>query len=290
MKKINLWKIMWIAGVYALLITILYLVILYKVQWEYKDFNTYLYFYDCKGNLCTSTTKQNDYYNKILCKNNICPYIVEIIADNLILKDNNNTWIYNYIDNVVVNNEYMDYRHIGDDLFVVTDNNKQGVIDLSGNLLIVPEYDYIDDYNNGFVSYIQNNLYGIDTIDNVPNVDAGFEDIVLINDELFAGMKDNVYYIYSYDNIDKQNNTKYDYVYAYDDAILVINNNKIDILTVELKSTLLMKINTFYKYTVEKERESLEPYSDGENIYFKVFVNENEYITYKYNIINKKLV
>ena len=50
-----------------------------------------------------------------------------------------------------------------------------------------------------------------------------------------------------------------------------------------------MKINTFYEYTTEKERKSLNIYSDDENIYFRVFINESEYTTYKYNIESKKL-
>ena len=51
-----------------------------------------------------------------------------------------------------------------------------------------------------------------------------------------------------------------------------------------------MKINTFYEYTAEKERDSLKINTDGEYIYFNVFTSETQYTTYKYNISSKKLI
>ena len=44
MKKNNLWRVIWIVGIYAVLVLILYLVIMYKVKWEDKDLHKYLYF------------------------------------------------------------------------------------------------------------------------------------------------------------------------------------------------------------------------------------------------------
>lgn len=292
MKSSKIWKIIWVIGIYAILGIILYLVILYKVEWESKDLNTYLYFYDCNRELCTTTTKPKDYYSKVLCEEEMCPYITNIINNNLILENNNENWIYNYIDGEIINNNYKDYRYIGNDTFIVTDSsNNQGVIDISGNILVEIKYKYIDNYKNGFISYKINNMYGIDTIDELYNVDVNFEHIVLINDQIFAGMKDNVYKIYSYNNLNEENNENtYNYIYAYNDIILTINNNKIDILDINLNSTLLMKIDTFFEYTVEKERDSLDIYSDEEFIYFKVYNNERDYVQYKYNILEKKII
>ena len=281
MKSSKLWRIIWIVGIYVVLGLILYLVVIYKVEWEHKDLNTYLYLYDCNRELCTSTNVQDDYYSKILCEDDICPYIYDINGDDLILKRENKVWIYNYIDDEIIDDKYKDYRYIGNDMYVVLDNaDNYGVIDGLGNILVELKYDYIDDYKDGFISYVKNNLYGIVSTDDVYNIDHNYEDVVLINDKIFAGMKENVYYLYSYNDVDNDNANRYDYVYADDDVILVINNKKIDILDTNLNSTLLMKINTFYEYTVEKERDSLEIYSDGEYIYFKVFVNEFEYTDY----------
>ena len=50
-----------------------------------------------------------------------------------------------------------------------------------------------------------------------------------------------------------------------------------------------MKINSFYNYTTEKERESLNFRIDGEDIIFDVFTSESEYTSYKYNVMNKKI-
>ncbi|MBQ2873155.1 MAG: WG repeat-containing protein [Bacilli bacterium] len=287
----KIWKIIWISGIYILLFIILYLVVIYKVEWEDKDLNTYLYFYNCNHELCSSTTKQDDYYSKIVCENNVCPYIESVIGNNLILRKENNSWIYNYITDKIINNSYIDYRYIGHDMFVVTnDTNNQGVINLSGEILVSPKYDYIDDYNNGIISYKKDNLFGIDTVDNIYQVSNDYEDIVLINDKIFAGRKDNIYHLYSYNDVNNENANKYNFVYAYEDIILVANNKKIDILDTKLNSTLLIKIDSFYEYTIEKERDSLDIYVDEGILYFNVFISETEYTTYKYNISTKKLV
>ena len=292
MKGSKIWKIIWVLGIYIILFVILYLVILYKVEWEDKDLNTYLYFYNCNKDLCTSTTKVNNYYSKVLCKNDQCPYISEIIDDNVILDSNDGSYIYNYIDGTTVNNDYIKYKYLGNDLYIVTDEfNMQGIINESGNIIVSPMYEYISDYRNNFVSYRLDNLYGIDnSIDENINVDVKYEDIILINDKIYGAKSAGLYYIYSYKDDNVVNSKSYVYLKAYDDVILCINNKKIDLITVDLKSTLLMKINTFYEYRVEKEIESLNLRSDGEYIYFDVFKNENEYVSYKYNIATKKIV
>lgn len=291
MKSSKLWRLIWIIGIYAILGLILYLVVTYKVEWENKDLNTYLYLYECSHELCTSTTIQNDYYNKILCEDGTCPYISDIIGNNLILKRDNTSWIYNYINGNIISDDYFDYRYIGHNMYAVSDNSgNYGLIDGSGNEIVKLEYKYIDGYNNGFISYIDGNLYGIVSTDGKYKIKPVYNDVVLINDKIFAGMKDNIYHLYSYDNTDNDNANTYDFVYAYDDIVFVINNKKVDILDTNLNSTLIMKINTFYEYKTEKERDSLEIYTDEEYIYFKIFTNETEYINYKYSIKDKKLV
>lgn len=291
MKGSKIWKIIWVSGIYAILLVILYLVILYKVQWEDKDLNMYLYLYDCNHNLCSSSAVQEDYYSRVKCNEDNCPYITNIIGNNVILNDGTKSWLYDYIDGVIVNEDYVEYRYIEEDMFVVTDTTgNQGIISLDGSILVNPGYTYIDDYDNGFISYMRENLYGIDTLNNMYQIAPEYQDIVLINDKMFAGMKDNIYYLYSYNDINNEDVNRYNYVNAYDGVILVINNKKIDILNTNLNSTLLMKIDTFYEYTTEKERKSLYLYSDGEYIHFKVYTSETEYVQYKYNIKDKKLV
>ena len=290
-KSDKIWKIIWMSGIYILLLVILYLVILYKVKWEYKDLNTYLYFYDCGHKLCTSNNTISNYYSKILCKNDNCPYIEHIIDNNLILRNTDNkSWIYNYIDGLTVNNIYNNYRYIGHDMYVVSDESlKYGIINSKGESLVDIKYKYIDEYKDGIISYIDNNLYGITSIDNEYNIDANYEDIILINDKIFAGMIDNIYQIYSYDNKITNNSNKYNYIYVYEDVIVAFKDKKIDILNQNLNSTLVMKLDSFYEYKTEKEKGSLDIYCDGEFIHFNVFINETEYTSYKYDIKNKKL-
>ena len=291
MKSSNLWRIIWIVGIYLLLGVILYLVILYKVEWEHKDLNSYLYLYDCERDLCTSTTPQNNYYSKILCVDDDCPYIVDVIDNNIILKNNNTSWIYNYYSNQIINDSYVEYRYIGNDMYVVSNQeDKYGIININNEILVPLDYHYIDDYKNDFISYVKDNLYGIVSTDGVFDILPVYEDVVLINDKIFAGMKDNIYYLHSYNDVNNENANKYDFVYAYEDIIFVVNNKKIDILDNNLNSTLLMKIDTYYEYTTEKERNSLDIFVDDGYINFKVFLNENDYTIYKYKIKDKKLV
>lgn len=290
-KSSNLWRIIWIVGIYAILAAILYLVVIYKVEWEHKDLNTYLYLYDCNNNLCTSTVKQEEYYNKIVCKDDICPYIKEVIGNNVILKRENKSWIYNYINNKIINDTYVDYKYLRENLFVFTDSyNKQGILDLVDGVLVQSDYDYINDFKDDIISYKQNDLYGITSLDGNHKVDANYRDIVLINDKLFAGRKDNNYYLYSYNNIVESDSNKYNYIYSYGDVIFTFDNKKINILDTNLESLLLMKIDSYYEYLVEKERESLKFYFDGQNICFDVFTDENKIVTYKFNVAQKKLV
>lgn len=291
MKSSKIWKIIWVSGIYLILILILYLIIIYKVKWEDKDLNTYLYFYKCGNQLCSSTTKQNIYYNKIICENGVCPFITDIHNNNIILKDNRKTWVYNYISNEIINDKYYSYKYINDNMIIVSDiSNNYGIIDRVGNVLIDFNYSYIDDYKNGYVTYIENELFGIENKEIDYTLEPLYEDIVLINDKIFAGRLDNVYQLHTYDNLSDDNNNKYNYVYSYDNIILVANNNKIDILDSNLNSTLLMKIDSYYSYTTEEERESLNISTDGINIYFDVLINETEYTKYIYNIKSKKIM
>lgn len=291
MKCSKVWKIIWVVGIYALLTTILYLVVLYKVEWEDKDLNTYLYFYDCSDNLCTSTTKVDNYYGKVLCEDDNCPYIKEIINNNVILEKNNVAYIYNYINNKIINNNYVNYRYLDNGLYVVTDRSgNQGIINEVGDVVVQPKYEYVDNYRNKFISYKQGDFYGIENLENDIKVNAEFDDVVLINDNIYGAKKDGFYKIYNYKDNNSDDTNEYIYLDSYSDVIFAINDKKIDVMTVDLKSTLLMKINTFFEYKLEKERDSLNLHSDGEYLYFDVFTSEKEYISYKYSIVLKKLV
>ena len=287
----NIWKIVWVIGVYATLVLVLYLVVLYKVKWEDLDLNKYLYFYKCSNELCTTSEKGNiKYINSIKCDNNICPIITEINDNYVILNREGKSYIYDYTDNKIINNAYSDYHFIANNFIIATNNeNLQGVIDYSGSILINFSYNDIKSYNNGYITYKEGNKMGIASQDNSVNIKPKYDDISLIDKYKFAYKNNDGYYIAKYDSEVPISNTIYDYVYSDSLAIFTVKDNKIDILDSELRSKLLMKIDTYYSYTTEKEIKSLDIYTKNNLMYFKVYTGDNTYKKYMYDIANSKL-
>lgn len=291
MKNNSIWKIIWVIGVYAILIVVLYLVVMYKVKWEDMDLNKYLYFYNCSNTLCTSSEKQIDYHSKILCEDDICPHIKEINGSNLILANNSSSFIFNYVTGEIVNDKYVNYKFLNNNNYIVTSNDKlQGIININGDLLIDLKYDLIKDYKNGMVSYCNNNGCGIDTYDENIKLENMYDDVILINKSLFGYKNDNNYYIGKFSDGKNVNNVTYDFMYSFDNFVFVIYNNTIDILDENLNSLLLMKIKTHYKYGVEKERNSLNLFSDSKYLVFTLVNEDNSKTEYKFDIKNKKFV
>ena len=79
-------------------------------------------------------------------------------------------------------------------------------------------------------------------------------------------------------------------MFSYEDIILTVNDKKIDIMNTDLKSTLIMHITTYYDYTIEKERDSLNIKVRDNILYFNVKNEDEKYTSYKYDIKNKKIL
>ena len=287
-KKNNFWHLIWVIGVYAILILLLILIVEYKVNWENKDLNTYLYFYKCSGNLCTTNEKIDNYYSKIKCDNKTCPYIKEKYNSLVVLADNEKEYIFDYTTDHIINNSYQRYNFVNDYLIVKNNENKYGVISIDGNVLVEPKYNKIIDYKNGYLAYSENAKIGIVNEETNINIKPAYESIVLIDDSIYAYLEDNKYYIASYDTELPINNTTYDYVYSTNNVILTIKDKKIDILDSSLTSNLLLKIDTSYSYTEEKERESLNLHKEGNLLHFDVYGVEST-TAYIYDLKNNKL-
>ena len=162
LKINNIWKIIWIIGIYTVLILIFGLVINYKVEWETKDLNRYIYFYDCSQSICTSDIEQTNYYGKIICENDVCPYIVEQNNEKLIINNNNNILLYDYKKNKIINDAYSDYYFINNELIAVkNEQNKYGLIDFEGNIVSNLNYNRITDYKNGYLIYQEQEKYNL---------------------------------------------------------------------------------------------------------------------------------
>lgn len=290
MNKNNLWRVIWIVGIYAILGLILYLIIDYKVKWEYLDLNEYLYFYKCSNNLCTTTNKIDEYYSKVPCKDDICPYIKEINDSNYIILSNGETsWIYNYLTDKVLNDSFKDYHYLGNNNYVVTDKEgKQGIMNTEGKILVDFTYEDILDFKNNLISYKESDKCGIKSIDNNINIKPEYEDVILINDKYFAYKENNKYNIVAYESMETIR--KYNYLSAIKGIIIVAENNKIDILNDQLNSKLVMKIDSLYEYTKEQERDSLNIISDENFVYFNVVFEEGSYKKYKYDISSDRLI
>ena len=292
MKRNNLWRVIWIVGIYAVLVLILYLVIMYKVKWEDRDLHRYLYFYNCNDFLCTSDVAQNKHYSRVLCEDDVCPYISSINDNLVILNKKDKSWIYDYANEKVLNDKYSSYEYLKDNYYIVKDNsNNVGLINDNDEIIIsLDKYGKIIDFKNNYLLYFKDGMYYVKNITDDTELIASENKLMLINDKLYGYVEDNNYYIASYDTKEKVDDTSYNYMFAYGDIILTVNNKKIDIMTTDLKSTLIMRIDTYYDYAVERERDSLNIKVRDDVLYFNVKNEDEKYTSYKYDLKNKKIL
>ena len=171
MKKLNIPRVIWVTSLFAILITILYLVAKYKIDYEFLRKN-YLYFYQCDNVLCVSNVKDNNslIFSKYDCGFEICPnYIKNINEDYVVLNKDKEYILYNFRQDKIINNNYEDYEFITNNYIIVKRNKKKGIIGLNGEILIDTIYDdigyrkndYLEGYNLNNIIVKNNNLYGI---------------------------------------------------------------------------------------------------------------------------------
>ncbi len=292
MKRNNVWHITWIISLYAVLITILYLVIVYKVKWENRDLSDYLYFYDCGSTFCTTTNKIDNYYSNIRCDNHSCPTIIDSKSGAVILRDNGKEYIYDYLNGKVINDNYQKYAFASqDNFFIVSDaSESSGVINLDGDIIVPLEYSLIKDFKNNLVVYQEEGLLGIVSIsDENIKITPSYSDVILINDKIFAGKKEDNYEIYTLSAGNKFINDSYNYLYPYNGVMLVIRNGQLDIVDYNLRTKMIMKINTYYPYTNEVEQGTLNIKTDANTIRFTVYTSDTEYTEYLFDVKNSKL-
>ncbi len=156
MKKINFARIIWILCLFILLITILIMVMDYKIHYQYLTANK-LYFYDCSGNLCVTEVKDdtNLMFSSYDCGYEECPVYKKNIADSYVLLEQNKKFIlYDYRKAKVISQEYEDYQFLTENYIIVTIGEKYGVIDLDNNLTVAVSYNKLgynkDDYLMGY--------------------------------------------------------------------------------------------------------------------------------------------
>ena len=175
-RKINIWRLIWVVGIFAILIVILLMVIDYKVNYEYLHKN-YIYFYNCDDDLCSSFVNSgfnsNELYSIYECDYEDCPVLDrELGSDYIILTKDEKKILFDYKNGNIVADIYENYNLINDRYFIVSLNGYSGIIDFEGNILVKVNYDglgyYRDDnlvgYNAINIIAKKKNLYGIISI------------------------------------------------------------------------------------------------------------------------------
>ena len=176
-RKINFPRIVWVTSIFALLITILIMVMDYKINYQYSNEDTNkIYFYDCNGEVCTTRTKnkKKKSYSEYKCYTTCPEYKGLINEDYAILKSNDGNILYNYKLGLTIAENYTEYKFINNEYIIATKNKLEGVIDLNNNITVNTEYNQIGYYKN-------KNLIGYNT------------DSIIVK-------KDNVYGIINYKN------------------------------------------------------------------------------------------
>lgn len=161
-RKINIPKIIWISSIFALLITILIMVMDYKINYEYSDkTSNKLYFFKCDNEVCVSEANnlKKELYSEYNCYT-ICPKYKGTINEKYALLKNSTGYIlYNYLEGIKIAEDYDEYKFINDNYIIVTKNNKEGVIDINSTKTIDTNYTQIGYYKNkNLIGYNTQNI------------------------------------------------------------------------------------------------------------------------------------
>ena len=174
MKKHNFGRILWVTSLFLLLIEILFMVMDYKINYQYLTKNE-LYFYECDGTLCVTEVEEDKHllYSTYECGYNDCPIFKSELNDTYVILTKKNTNIlYNYRTGKTISDNYDDYMPLIDDYLIVTKNNKQGIINTNNKIIASLDYqelgimkeDNFLGYNENYIIAKQNDKYGIISI------------------------------------------------------------------------------------------------------------------------------
>ena len=108
-KKINIARVVWVSGVFILLIVILLLVMDYKINYQYLPHN-YLYFYECEEELCVTNVndKEKLLFSAYDCEYEECPeYKRKISEEHVILEKEETHTLYDTLYRVSPKSLYL---------------------------------------------------------------------------------------------------------------------------------------------------------------------------------------
>lgn len=155
MRRHNFGRILWVSSLFLLLITILLMVMDYKINYQYLEEKN-LYFYECDGTLCVSEMKDETslVYSKYHCQGE-CPYYQKNLDDNYVLlsqKNSSKLILWNFRSGEEISNQYDDYTLLDTNHFIVTQGKKRGVIDKKNRIIIPISYDEIGIYKDNLLT------------------------------------------------------------------------------------------------------------------------------------------
>lgn len=252
----NKYKYIWVGGIFLTLITILIMVMTYKIKYEDSIYYRYLYFYDCNSDLC-STTK----HKKIKDKSKIFsvykyirkePTIRKLNNKYVMVHDNDGYVLFDYIESKVISKKYKDYEVIENEnvLFIASNNeSKYGIINNEGNQMVGFNYEFIkNSYNKNMIVVKKDGKYGIISLSTQYQV---------------------------FDNI-------YDDLYIFEDAIVSIKDNKLEIIDKDKKpfENRVIEVNNLDGINVSFENNVIN---------IKINNNDN-FDEYKFDVTVKRFI
>ena len=153
-RKINIARIVWVTGVFLILIIILLLVMNYKINYQYLEKN-YLYFYECEEELCVTRIKDKEklLFSTYKCEYEECPEYKKIISDDYaLLEAETGNILYNYKTGKIISKNYDDYELINNEFIITKKNNLYGIITNNGEQIVNLTYTEIGIHSNGILS------------------------------------------------------------------------------------------------------------------------------------------
>ena len=216
--------------------------------------------YDCKNNDC------DIYENKLINPIYDSKYII--------IKENNEIFIYNYIEKTKVSNNYSNIINRKDNYLLVEKNNKYGLIDIEGDQYIDTIYDEIDvEVYNNLTKVKLDNLYGIYNIkENKEVITTKYEKINITDNKYYSVYMNNLWYVI--DNNDNLVTNGYTYTFAFNKGYIAKIDNELHILKYNTNEKLSEKtISVNEKFNITRNNGIVIINTDNQT--FEYDINRN---------------
>lgn len=252
--KYNIYKIIWISGIFLILIMVLLMVLTYKIKYQDSVYYKYLYFYNCNDDICaTSNEKQ--------------------INDRSLIYS-----VYKYQKKVP------SFKKINDEYVKIYDNDMVVLYSMYNRIISnnYKDYDIINNDDIKFIAQNENDLYGIIDAEGKKQTGFVYSKLLTYNKELITGIYEGKYGVITLDGKKTVIDFEYDNIIIYDSFIVCIKDNKLDIIDSSKNSFISNKIDIDNNDNVVIEKK--------DNFIIIKENKNNEFSEYKFDVVEKKLV